>query len=94
MLTREQVLHIAGLAALDLSVEEITALQQDLSNIVQTVDKLQELDLAAFPFAPLQRPIYWREDAPGESLAQSEAVKNAPAMEIGFFAVPKTVNKD
>jgi aspartyl-tRNA(Asn)/glutamyl-tRNA(Gln) amidotransferase subunit C len=89
-ITREQVLHVARLARLDLSEEEVARLQTELSAILEAVSKVSELDLADVP--PTSHPLdlvnVWAEDEPSPSLPVEEALANAPEREGGFFKVP------
>jgi aspartyl-tRNA(Asn)/glutamyl-tRNA(Gln) amidotransferase subunit C len=89
-ITREQVLHVAGLAQLGLSEGEITRLQQQLSAILEAVGKIAELDLE--DVEPTSHPLdlvnVFGEDEPEPSLAPDEALANAPDPEDGSFGVP------
>ena len=48
-ITREQVLHVAKLAHLDLTDEEVDKFREQLSAILDAVSKVSELDLADVP---------------------------------------------
>ena len=54
-ITREQVLHVARLARLDLREDEVARLQEQLSAILEAVSKVSELDLADVP--PTSHPL-------------------------------------
>ena len=47
-ITREQVLHVARLARLDLGEDEVERLQEQLSAILEAVSKVSELDLTLY----------------------------------------------
>ena len=49
MIDREQVLHVARLARLELSDEEVTKISGELSNILEHIEKIGELDLDGVP---------------------------------------------
>jgi aspartyl-tRNA(Asn)/glutamyl-tRNA(Gln) amidotransferase subunit C len=91
-ITKEDVLHVAELARLELTEEEIERLGGQLSAILEAVGKVSELDLADVP--PTSHPLdlvnVWAEDEPRPSLAPEEALANAPEREGGFFRVPPT----
>jgi aspartyl-tRNA(Asn)/glutamyl-tRNA(Gln) amidotransferase subunit C len=89
-ITREQVLHVAKLARLELSEEELERMQDQLSAILEAVGKVSELDLADVePTAhPLDLVNVLAEDEPRPCLPREEALANAPDPEDGFFGVP------
>jgi aspartyl-tRNA(Asn)/glutamyl-tRNA(Gln) amidotransferase subunit C len=89
-ITREQVLHVARLARLDLSEDEVGRLQMELSAILEAVSKVSELDLEDVP--PTSHPLdlvnVLRPDEPRPSLTLDEAFANAPEREGDAFRVP------
>jgi aspartyl-tRNA(Asn)/glutamyl-tRNA(Gln) amidotransferase subunit C len=89
-ITRDEVLHVARLARLELSDEEVERFRGQLSAILEAVSKVQELDLADVP--PTSHPHdvvnVWREDEPRPSLPLDEAFANAPARRDDLFEVP------
>ena len=89
-ISRDEVLHVARLARLALSDEEIDRLGAQLNAILEAVGKVSELDLAEVePTAhPLDLVNVWAEDEPSPSLTVDEALANAPDREAGFFRVP------
>ena len=89
-ISRDEVLHVARLARLALTDEEIERLGGQLSAILEAVGKVSELDLDGVePTAhPLDLVNVWAEDEPRPSLTVDEALANAPDREAGFFRVP------
>jgi aspartyl-tRNA(Asn)/glutamyl-tRNA(Gln) amidotransferase subunit C len=91
-ITREDVLHVAGLARLELTEEEIERLGEQLNAILEAVGKVSELDLEDVP--PTSHPLdlvnVWGDDEPRPSLDVEDALANAPDREGGFFRVPAT----
>jgi aspartyl-tRNA(Asn)/glutamyl-tRNA(Gln) amidotransferase subunit C len=89
-ITREQVLHVARLARLELADEEVERMREQLSAILEAVGKVSELDLADVePTAhPLDLVNVLAEDEPRPSLTLEDALANAPDPEDGFFGVP------
>ncbi len=92
-LTRDEVLHVAELARLSLSPEEIELFTVQLNYILEYVEKLQELDTSGV--APLAQVIplsnVFREDQVRESLPLDAVLENAPAREDGNFLVPRII---
>jgi len=90
MITRDEVLHVARLARLELTDDEVERYREQLNAILEAVGKVSELDLADVePTAhPLDLVNTWREDEPRPSLSVDEALSNAPDREGDFFRVP------
>ena len=91
-ISREQVLHVARLARLDLRDEEVERLTGELGAILDAVSKVAELDLADVPPTPhpLDLVNAWAEDEPHESLPLEAVFANAPSREGDLFQVPPT----
>ena len=89
-ITREDVLHVARLARLELVGDEVEEMRQQLSAILEAVGKVAELDLEGVePTAhPLDLVNVLADDEPRPSLPRDEALANAPDPEDGFFGVP------
>jgi len=89
---REDVLHVARLARLELRDDEVQRLTEELGAILEAVGKVAELDLADVP--PTSHPLdvvnVWAEDVPEPSLPLEDALANAPAAEGALFQVPPT----
>ncbi|MGI8973561.1 MAG: Asp-tRNA(Asn)/Glu-tRNA(Gln) amidotransferase subunit GatC [Gaiella sp.] len=92
-LSRDQVQHVARLARLDLTAEELERLTRELGAIIDAVSKVAELDLAGVP--PTSHPLAvvnaWAEDEPHASLSVEDALTNAPARDGNLIRVPPTV---
>ena len=86
-LTIEEVKHIAKLANLTLSEEEIVAFIDKLSQTLTYVDQLQELDTKDIEPTPqvTNKVNQFREDEIIPSLTQEEALKNAVKTHNGYF---------
>ena len=91
-ITREEVLHVAKLARLELTADEVERLTRELGAILEAVSKVSELDLSDVP--PTSHPLAvvnaWDEDEPRPSLALGEVFANAPQREADLFRVPPT----
>jgi aspartyl-tRNA(Asn)/glutamyl-tRNA(Gln) amidotransferase subunit C len=87
---REQLLHVAHLARLELRDEELERLGAQLNDIIEAVSKVAELDLSDVP--PTSHPLdlvnVWGADEPRPSLPVDEALANAPEREGSSFRVP------
>ena len=87
---REQLLHVARLARLELREDEVERLGAQLNDILAAVSKVSELDLSDVP--PTSHPLdivnIWAEDVPAPCLSVEEALANAPEREGAFFKVP------
>jgi aspartyl-tRNA(Asn)/glutamyl-tRNA(Gln) amidotransferase subunit C len=89
-ISREQVLHVAKLAELDLTEAEVERFADQLNAILEAVGKVSELDLADVP--PTSHPLsvvdVFGPDEPRRSLPLDDVFANAPAREDDFFRVP------
>ena len=87
---REQLLHVAHLARLELPEEELERLGAQLNDILAAVSKVSELDLTEVP--PTSHPLdvvnVWDEDEPRPSLPVEDALANAPERDGDAFRVP------
>jgi aspartyl-tRNA(Asn)/glutamyl-tRNA(Gln) amidotransferase subunit C len=94
-LTRDEVLHIAHLARIELKEEEVEKFRRELSEILNFVEKLNELDTEGidpkFQIIPPENVL--REDVPSLSLPKEKVFMNAPESDGEFFIVPKVVKK-
>lgn len=86
----EDVRHIARLARLELTEEEVERFRRELSTILDYVEKLEEVEAgsAAEPPGPDQ-PL--REDALVEWVDLAPLHAAAPDFEAGFFRVPRVI---
>jgi aspartyl-tRNA(Asn)/glutamyl-tRNA(Gln) amidotransferase subunit C len=89
-ISRDDVLHVAKLAELELSEEEIERFGGQLNAILEAVGKVSELELADVP--PTSHPLavvnVFGPDEPRPSLPLADAFANAPEREGDFFRVP------
>ena len=91
-ISKEEVLHVARLARLALTDEEVERLTEELGAILDAVGVVAELDLAEVPPTshPLDLANVWDEDEPRASLSLDEVFANAPERDGDFFRVPPT----
>ncbi len=89
-ITRDDVLHVARLARLEIPEGEVEAVQAQLGAILEAVGKVSELDLS--DVEPTSHPLdivnVWAEDEPRPSLSVEDALANAPDPSDGQFRVP------
>jgi aspartyl-tRNA(Asn)/glutamyl-tRNA(Gln) amidotransferase subunit C len=89
-IAREDVLHVARLARLEVPEDEVETVRQELSAIVDAVGKVGELELE--DVEPTSHPLdvvnAWAEDEPRPSLSREDALANAPDPSEGTFRVP------
>jgi len=93
MISREEVLHIAKLAKLKLSEEEVELFQEQLGKILEYFHRLEEVDTAGVE--PLKHVVatqnIFREDEPQESVPPEEVLRNAPKRRDDYFEVPQVI---
>jgi aspartyl-tRNA(Asn)/glutamyl-tRNA(Gln) amidotransferase subunit C len=89
-ITKEEVLHVARLARLELSDDDVTKFQHQLSNILEAVSKVSELDLSDVPPTahPLEIANAWAEDEAHECLPLDDVFANAPDRDDNYFRTP------
>lgn len=89
-LSAEEVRHVAMLARLALSDEEVEALAPELSAILSYAEKVGEVAAEDTPPTTHPYPLrnVWREDDPRPSLPREDVLRAAPAQEENRFVVP------
>ena len=90
MIDREQVLHVARLARLRLSDEEVETMTGELSKVLDHIEKIAELDLDGVEptshVVELENVL--RDDIPRPSLPREKALDQAPDSDGAGFRVP------
>jgi aspartyl-tRNA(Asn)/glutamyl-tRNA(Gln) amidotransferase subunit C len=88
-LTSDDVRHVAELAKLRLSDDEVAQFTEQLSAILDYAARLQEVDTSHVPPTPYVLPLanVLRADEPGPCLSNEAALANAPDSNQGFFRV-------
>ncbi len=93
-ISKETVSHVALLSRLELKEGEIELYQQQLSRILEYVEKLNEINTN--DVEPTSHVLYlnnvFREDEVKASLSREEALRNAPDSTDKFFRVPKIID--
>ncbi len=92
---REEVEHVAELARLQLSQEEMEQFSSQLSRIVTYVEAVNAVDTTGIPGTTsmvADDVNVWREDEVRPSLSREQAVGNAPEVVDGLFRVPQVIS--
>ncbi|MGN0004738.1 MAG: Asp-tRNA(Asn)/Glu-tRNA(Gln) amidotransferase subunit GatC [Candidatus Gastranaerophilaceae bacterium] len=91
MITKEDVKHVAKLARLELTEEEIEKYSTQLGSILEYVQQMNEVDTTGIEPMPHAIPVtnVMRDDVVKYEQTKEELMKNAPYEEDGFFRVPK-----
>lgn len=92
---KDLILKLETLARLELSENERTNIQQDLSNILNMVDKLNELNTDGVePLVYISDEVnVLRDDVVKNEVSSADALKNAPESQTPYFKVPKVIQK-
>ncbi len=89
MIDREQVRHVARLARLRLSDEEVDRMAAELAGVLAHIATIDELDLDGVqPTSHVAVQSALREDVPIPSLARELVLSQAPSVAADGFAVP------
>lgn len=95
-ISRNEVLHVARLARLALSEEEVERFRIQLEQILGYVDQIKEVDVsgveAAFHTAGSEAGTALRADEVQPPLPRHELMGNAPQEQEGFFKVPRVLD--
>ncbi len=90
MIDRDQVLHVAKLARLKVTDDEVNRMAEELSKILEHVETMNELDLEGVE--PTSHVVdltnVLREDVPRPGLPREKALEQAPDAADGGFRVP------
>jgi len=91
LLNKKDIAHIARLAELEYSQEEIEKITGQLDKIISHVAKIGEADTSSVLSSSRVADTInvFREDKPRSSLSREESLKNAPLEDNGGFKVPK-----
>ena len=91
--SHEQVRHIAKLARIAMSEEELARLVPELNAIIGWVEQLGEVNTDGVePLATvIDQKLRLRDDAVTDGDIRDDVLANAPDAQHGFFAVPKVI---
>ncbi len=93
-LSREDVRHVAQLARLEFSDEEEKRMAEEMSQILDYVDKLDELDTSGVP--PMSHVLdvtnVFRDDEVESRIDREQALEPAPETDGAYFQVPQVID--
>ncbi|MHA7294537.1 Asp-tRNA(Asn)/Glu-tRNA(Gln) amidotransferase subunit GatC [Arthrobacter sp. HLT1-21] len=89
-INREDVAHLARLAHIDMSADELDRMAGELAVIVDSIKRVSEVAGEDIPATshPIPLSNVYREDVIGETLTNEEALSGAPDNADGRFKVP------
>jgi aspartyl-tRNA(Asn)/glutamyl-tRNA(Gln) amidotransferase subunit C len=94
-ISRDDVVHVARLARLDLTEDEVERFTEQLGAVLEHAEDIAALDIADVP--PTAHPLplvnVLRDDVPTPSLDRDEVLDQAPAAEDGRFKVPRILGE-
>lgn len=95
-LTREEVLHVAELARIKISEEEIEKYQVQLQQIIESVDKIKEVEGYddEMLIAAWNEPTALREDVAGEMLNPKDVIAISPRHSGNYVEVPVVIGEE
>ncbi len=95
-ITADAVRHVAKLACISLTAEEVARMQRELDAILGFIAELEAVDVSAAPpmVQALTSTAPLRPDVVTPGLDRAELLASAPAHEDGGFAVPKVLDGD
>ena len=94
-LTKEEVLHVAHLARIKVSEEEIEKYQVELKQLLNDIDKIKDIEIEEKELlvTPVDHKSELRDDYDTNKIEFSEVKKNVPATTGNFVEVPVMVNE-
>ena len=94
-LTKEEVLHVAHLARIRVTDDEIEKYQVDLKKLLDDVDKIKDIEVEnkELLVTPVEHESVLRKDDDTRSVDFNELKKNVPATTGNFVEVPVMVNE-
>jgi aspartyl-tRNA(Asn)/glutamyl-tRNA(Gln) amidotransferase subunit C len=93
-ISKEEIIHIAKLASLNLSDEEIDRYTNDMQEILEFANTVNEVSTENISETIGTNGIYnvFRKDEIKQSISKEELLKNAPSQDEGMFRIPKVIN--
>ncbi len=94
-ISRDDVLHVANLARLHLTDDEVDRMRVQLSNILEAIETLRDVDTSSVgPTASvIQLENVMREDVARPGLTREAALANAPLRDDPFLRVPTVLEE-
>jgi aspartyl-tRNA(Asn)/glutamyl-tRNA(Gln) amidotransferase subunit C len=94
-ISKQQVAHVARLARLELSDEELELYTSQLASVLRHAADIEALDIEAVPPTAHPMPLtnVLREDVALPSLERDEVLSQAPEVEAGRFRIPRILSE-
>ena len=93
-ISKEEIIHIAKLASLNLSDEEIEGYAKDMTEILGFADMINSVDTDQIKetIAANENCNVFRKDEVIPSMDRDNLLQNAPSKDEGMFRIPKVIN--
>ena len=93
MISEEKVKHIANLAKLNVTEEEMNKYQKQLTDILTEIDKILKVDITndEIMISPSDNRNCYSEDVIESHISKSDALKNAKRVKGDYIIVPKVI---
>ena len=94
-LTKEEVLHVANLARIEIDEDEVEVYQKKLKELLNQVEKIEEINDhdSSYLISPWTNNAEYREDIEDVMLAPKEVLKNVPRKSGNYIEVPVVINE-
>ncbi|HIT21412.1 MAG TPA: Asp-tRNA(Asn)/Glu-tRNA(Gln) amidotransferase subunit GatC [Candidatus Scybalousia intestinigallinarum] len=94
-LSKEEVLHVAHLARIKVTDEELEKYQIDLKKLLDDVDKINDIEVESEELlvTPVEQDSVLRSDQETSSVSFEEIKKNVPAVTGNFVEVPVMIGE-
>ncbi|ADD42052.1 Asp-tRNA(Asn)/Glu-tRNA(Gln) amidotransferase subunit GatC [Stackebrandtia nassauensis] len=95
-ISRDEVAHLAHLARLDVTEDELDRFAQQLDVILQSVQRINEVAAEDIPPTSHAVPLtnVYRDDEPRPSLSRADALAGAPDTDQDRFRVPRILGEE
>lgn len=90
-ITKKEVAHVANLARLELSEQELEKYSKEIDKILTWIDQLSEVDTSDVKHEDHTPVLLMHADVVTEENMQSAVLANAPEKEYGYFSVKKVI---
>ncbi len=92
-ISKEEIIHIAKLASLNLTEEEIERYAQDMTDILEFAEVVNNLNTDEIKETVGINGEYnvFRKDEVKQTISKEELLKNAPSQDDGMFRIPKVI---
>ena len=93
-ITREEIIHIANLAMLNLTEKEIERYTKDMQDILEYAEMINNIDTSNTDetIGTIEQKNVFRKDEVKEFGSREILLQNAPSQDEGMFRIPKVIN--